>query len=51
MEKKTIKLIGIIDPKGFEMDNRVYSKGGCCPTLKHGNARVVTIRKWKRKSE
>ena len=44
MEKK-LKLIGIIDKDRFELDNRVYSRGGCNPTLKAGNAHVQIIRR------
>lgn len=42
---KKIKIQGLIDGLNFEMDQRVYSMGGCCPTLKSGNLRVQVIRK------
>jgi len=45
--EKELKLIGIISKDGFEIDNRVYSRGGCNPTLKAGNARVHVIRRRK----
>lgn len=46
MEKKIIK-IGVIDNAGYELDNRVYNRGGVSPTVKAGNARIYIIRKVK----
>jgi hypothetical protein len=40
--------IGILDTQGYELDNRVYSRGGCCVTLKAGNAKVKVIRKYEK---
>jgi len=44
MDKK-IKKLGIIDADGYELDNRVYARGGVSPTIKAGNARINTVRK------
>ena len=41
---KELKLLGVIDDSGYELENRVYSRGGQCPTLKAGNAKIRTIR-------
>ena len=38
--------IGIINTQGYELDNRVYSRGGCCVTLKAGNVKVKVVRKY-----
>lgn len=47
MEKKC-KLIGLLDTKGYESDQRVYGRGGCCNTIKHGNLRTQTIRRYEK---
>jgi DNA (cytosine-5)-methyltransferase 1 len=38
-------ILGIIDPDGYDKENRVYSGGGCCPTLLVGNGRVKVVTK------
>ena len=42
---KKIIIQGLIDGLNFDMDMRVYHRGGSCPTLKSGNLRVQVIRK------
>ena len=38
-------IVGIIDPKGYDKENRVYSGGGLCPTLLVGNGRIKVVSK------
>ena len=38
-------ILGIIDPDGYDKENRVYSGGGCCPTLLVGNGTVKVVTK------
>lgn len=47
MEKKCIE-IGLLDEKGYEQNNRVYSRGGCSQTVVTANARIKTIRKYEK---
>ena len=48
MEKRNKRVvIGILDPNGFEQDNRVYSRGGCCPAERANNSTILVIRKWR----
>jgi len=49
--KKT-EVIGLIDVKGYELANRVYSKSGTSPTVttyQGGNREPKVIKQWKRK--
>lgn len=47
MAKKKLRVIGIIDKEGFEIDNRVYDRGGC-PTQRAGNMNTLVIRKYEK---
>lgn len=47
--EKNVKQIGVLDTKGYESDQRVYSRGGCCITLKAGNLRAKVIRRYESK--
>lgn len=38
-------IVGIIDPEGYDKENRVYSGGGLCPTLLVGNGRIKVVSK------
>ena len=38
-------ILGIIDPEGYDKENRVYGGGGLCPTLLVGNGRVKVVTK------
>lgn len=38
-------ILGIIDPEGYDKENRVYGGGGVCPTLLVGNGRVKVVTK------
>lgn len=42
---KKRKVVGVLDEKGFEQDNRVYFRGGCCPELRAANSTVNVLRK------
>lgn len=42
-------VIGIIDENGFEQENRVYFRGGCSPTSRAGNPKMLTIRRYEKK--
>lgn len=41
MDKKKIRKIGVIDTEGYELDNRVYDKGGG----------ITNLKEWKCKSD
>ena len=45
MEKR-LKILGIIDAEGYELDNRVYSGGGISPCMTTGNAKKNVVRKY-----
>lgn len=45
---KELTLIGVIDDSGYELENRVYSRGGQSPTLKAGNAKIRTVRRYEK---
>ena len=50
MEKKPKAImLGLINPEGYELDNRVYFRGGISPTQRVSNAKFKVIKKWKRK--
>lgn len=38
-----IELLGLLDTKGFEQDNRIYGGGGICPCLRAENATVNVL--------
>ena len=38
-------ILGIIDPEGYDKENRVYGGEGLCPTLLVGNGRVKVVTK------
>lgn len=31
-------MLGVLDTKGYELDNRVYFRGGVLPLYKHDNS-------------
>ena len=45
---KELKLLGVVDESKYELDNRVYSPRGGCPTLKAENAKIRTIRRYEK---
>lgn len=45
--EKNLNMMGIID-SGYEMDNRVYDRKKISPTIKHGNARINVLKRWKK---
>ena len=51
MKEKTIIMQGIVDEDGYELDNRVYFRGGCIPTERAGNSRIKVVRKYERSKE
>ena len=42
--EKTLIMVGIIDEEGYELENRVYARGGISPTQRAGNARINVLR-------
>ena len=50
MEKR-LKILGIIDADGYELDNRVYSGGGISPCMTTGNAKKNVVRKYGNRSD
>lgn len=48
---KELTLIGVIDDSGYELENRVYSRGGCSIALcSHIQVdKPMVVKKWKRK--
>lgn len=43
--------IGLLDTAGFEIDNRVYSKCGCCTTLRANNPLAMMVRRYGKKTK
>lgn len=44
--EKELKILGIIDADGYELDNRVYSGGGIAPCMTSGNVHKKVVRKY-----
>jgi hypothetical protein len=47
-----IKLImlGVLDNNGYELDNRVYFRGGIAPCISTITAQKMSVRKYERKN-
>ena len=43
-------MLGVLDNNGYELDNRVYFKGGICPCISTITAQKMCVRKYERKN-
>ena len=43
---KKLIMVGVVDEKGFDMTNRVYSGGGSSPTLRASDSVGMVLRKY-----
>lgn len=43
---KKLIMVGVVDEKGFDMTNRVYSGGGVSPTLRASDSVGMVLRKY-----
>ncbi len=41
-------MLGVLDTKGYELDNRVYYRGGCSPCISTITAQKMCVRKYKK---
>ena len=45
---KKLIMLGVLDSNGYELDNRVYFKGGICPCISTITAQKMCVRKYER---
>lgn len=43
--------IGLLDTVGYEINNRVYSKRGCCTMLRANNPMALMVRRYGKKTK
>ena len=39
-------MLGVLDNNGYELDNRVYFRGGCCPCISTITAQKMCVRRY-----
>lgn len=45
---KKLIMLGVLDSNGYELDNRVYFRGGICPCISTITAQKMCVKKYER---